>query len=468
MQKKRPLPLLEKIQIAGIAAGGKAIARHNDRVMFVPFAAPGDIADVQVTKKRRNYLEGRIVRFHEKSGHRIEPVCEHFGICGGCKWQHLSYEQQLEAKQQEVTDHFRRIGKFDFPAPESILAAPATEVYRNKLEFTFTSRRWLTGEEVSSGETFDDMRAAGFHIPGRFDKVLDIKKCWLQPDPSNGIRLAIKKYAIEHNLEFFDLVTQQGFLRTLVVRTSSAGGVMVIVVFFREEREEIERLLEFTAGSFPEITSLMYVINPKANDTISDLDVHLYSGRDHITEEMEGLKFRVGPKSFYQTNSAQALELYRIVREYALPRKRETVYDLYTGTGTIAAFLAGQCGVVRGLEYVEDAVEDARLNAAMNNIDNATFHAGDIKELLTQSFIGNYGQPDTVIADPPRSGMHGDVVGRLAEILPQKIVYVSCNSATQARDIGLLDHAYRVERVRAVDMFPHTHHVESVVLLTRR
>ncbi|TVR70334.1 MAG: 23S rRNA (uracil(1939)-C(5))-methyltransferase RlmD [Marinilabiliales bacterium] len=468
MRRKKPLPLLEKISITGIAAGGKAVVRHDDRVVFVPFAAPGDVVDVQVTKKRRNFLEGSIVRFHEMSDHRIEPVCEHFGICGGCKWQHLSYEQQLEAKQQEVTDHFRRIGKFDFPASEPILAAPATEFYRNKLEFTFTSRRWLTGEELSSGETFDDMRAAGFHIPGRFDKVLDIKKCWLQPDPSNPIRQAIRDYAIERNLEFFDLVRQEGFLRTLVVRTSSNGEVMVIVVFFRDDREEIQRLLEFTAGSFPEITSLMYVINPKANDTISDLDVKLFSGRDHITEEMEGLKFRVGPKSFYQTNPAQALELYRIVRDYALPRKRETVYDLYTGTGTIALFLAGQCGVVRGLEYVEDAVEDARLNAAVNNIDNATFHAGDIKELLTREFTDRHGKPDTIITDPPRTGMHGDVVGRLAEILPQKIVYVSCNSATQARDIALLDHAYRVERLRAIDMFPHTHHVESMALLTRR
>ncbi len=468
MRKKRPLPLLEKIPITGIAAEGKAITRYDDRVVFVPFAAPGDVADVQVTKKRRSYLEGRIVRFHGRSPHRTEPVCEHFGICGGCKWQHLSYELQLEAKQQQVTDHFSRIGKLDFPEPEPITAAPETEFYRNKLEFTFTSRRWLTEDEVSSGESFKELRGAGFHIPGRFDKVLDIDRCWLQPDPSNDIRRAIRDYAIERNIEFFDLVRQEGFLRTLIIRTSTTGEVMVIVVFFKDDGEEIERLLEFTAGRFPGITSLMYVINPKANDTIYDLDVHLYRGRDHITEEMEGLKFRVGPKSFYQTNPVQARQLYGIVKEYALPRKHETIYDLYTGTGTIAAFLAGHCGMVRGLEYVDEAVQDARLNAEMNNIDNATFHAGDIRELLTQAFTVENGRPDTVVTDPPRTGMHGDVVERLAELLPGRIVYVSCNSATQARDIALLGDAYRVERLRAVDMFPHTHHIESVALLVKR
>ncbi len=468
MRRKKPLPLLENIAITGIAAEGKAIARHGDKVMFVPFAAPGDIADVQVTKKRRNYLEGRIVKLHNKSDRRISPVCEHFGICGGCKWQHLAYNHQLEFKQQHVTDHFERIGKFAFPSPDPVLPAPETEFYRNKLEFTFTARRWLTEEEISSGLSFDDLRGAGFHIPGRFDKVLDINRCWLQSPPSNDIRQAIKGYAIENRLEFFDLVRQEGFLRTLVVRTSSTGEVMVIIVFYRDDHREVEKLLEYTAMKFPDITSLMYVINPKANDTIADLDIKLYRGKGYITEKMGDLRFRVGPKSFYQTNSKQAYELYKLVKDYALPRKHEIIYDLYTGTGTIAAFIARHCSMVRGLEYVEEAVQDAKFNATMNKIDNVSFHAGDIRDLLTAEFPGQYGRPHTVITDPPRTGMHRDVVERLTEILPEKIVYVSCNSATQARDIALLDTFYRVDKWRAVDMFPHTHHIENVALLVRR
>ncbi|MFO7924868.1 MAG: 23S rRNA (uracil(1939)-C(5))-methyltransferase RlmD [Bacteroidales bacterium] len=468
MRKKRPLPILRNIEISGIAAEGKAIARYEEMVVFIPFAAPGDIADIQITKKRRNYMEGRVVKLHHRSGMRSEPFCEHFGICGGCKWQHLDYEYQLRFKQQQVLDHFSRIGKIGFPSPDPVLPSPKTTYYRNKLEFTFTDRRWLTEEEVAPGEPAAEFRAVGFHIPGRFDKVLDINKCYLQKEPSNTIRMTIRDYAISNNLDFFNLVKQEGFLRTLIIRTSTTGEVMVILVFFHEERSHREKLLTFLADSFPGITSLMYVINPKANDTITDLDVKLFTGRDHILEEMEGLKFKVGPKSFYQTNSLQARELYKIVLEYAAPQKHETIYDLYTGTGTIACFIARHCRRVCGFEYVPEAVDDAMFNAEINGLDNISFYPGDIRELLTVDFTGRHGVPDTIITDPPRTGMHQGVIERILDILPEKIVYVSCNSATQARDISLLDAEYRIERMRAADMFPHTHHIENVVLLVRR
>lgn len=468
MRKRRAHPLLTNVQITGIAAEGKAIGRHDEIVVFVPFAAPGDIADIQVTRKRRRYMEGRIVNLKQQSASRKEPFCEHFGICGGCKWQHISYEEQLQFKQQHVLDHFTRIGKLDLPETEQILPSQKSRYYRNKLEFTFTSRRWMTDEEVASGEEIVEFRAAGFHIPGRFDKVLDIHECYLQQEPSNSIRLAVKEYALRNDLEFFDLLKQKGFLRTLVIRTSSTGEVMVIVVFFYEQREARESLLRWLKGQFPSVTSLMYVINPKANDTITDLDIKLFSGRDHIIEEMEELRFKVGPKSFYQTNSEQAYELYKIVRDYALPRKHEIIYDLYTGTGTIAAFISRYCGKVHGLEYVPEAIEDANFNAKVNGLGNLAFHAGDIKDLLTPGFVRQNGAPHTIITDPPRTGMHPSVVERILEISPRKIVYVSCNSATQARDIQLLDESYRIERMRAVDMFPHTHHIENVVLLAKR
>lgn len=468
MRKKKSLPLLKNVEITGIAAEGKAIARHEDMVIFVPFAAPGDVMDVQVTKNRRRYMEGRAVAIHQFSDKRTEPFCEHFGICGGCKWQHLSYELQLEFKQQQVIDQFNRIGKFGFPNPEPILPSVNTRFYRNKLEYTFTNRRWLTEEEISAGDQIADFNAAGFHIPGRFDKVLDIKKCYLQSDPSNSIRLAIKDFARENNISFFDLVRQTGLLRTLIIRTSSTGEVMVILVFFYEDKEQIGSLLSHLAKIFPEITSLMYVINPKANDTISDLEVKLFTGIEYILEEMEGLRFKIGPKSFYQTNSLQALELYKIVREYASPKPHEVIYDLYTGTGTIASFISGHCLRVAGLEYVPEAIADANFNAELNNLDNIRFFAGDIKDLLTSSFIENNGAPHTVITDPPRTGMHPDVIEKLLEISPDKIVYVSCNAATQARDISLINEMYRVERLRAVDMFPHTQHIENVALLVKR
>ncbi len=454
--------------VTGIASEGKGIARYEDMVIFIPFTAPGDVADIQITKKRRNHMEGRVVKLHKCSGMRSGPFCEHFGICGGCKWQHISYENQLQFKQQMVIDHFTRIGKFEFPGHEPILPSQKTRYYRNKLEFTFTSRRWLTGQEIASGNKVREFRAAGFHISGRFDKVLDITNCYLQEKPSNSIRLAIRDYAIKHDLEFFDLVKQEGFLRTLIIRNTPAGELMVILVFFYEDALLREKLLEYIADKFPGITSLMYVINPKANDTITDLDVKLFSGREYILEEMEGLRFKVGPKSFYQTNSLQARELYRLVADFASPRKHETIYDLYTGTGTIAAYIARYCRRVCGLEYVPDAVSDGEFNARLNKLDNISFFAGDIKDLLKPGFTSQNGKPHTIITDPPRTGMHPEVVQRILDIAPDKIVYVSCNSATQARDIQLLDSGYSVERMRAVDMFPHTPHIENLVLLAKK
>ncbi len=468
VRKKKPLPLLKNIEISGIASEGKAIARYEDMVIFVPFVAPGDVADIQVIKKRRNYLEGRAVFLHKSSRLRSEPFCEHFGICGGCKWQHLEYQHQLEFKQKQVIDHFARIGKLDFPDPEPILPSYRTRNYRNKLEFTFTNRRWLTDQEIDAGNVITESRAVGFHIPGRFDKVLDIKTCYLQEEPSNSIRLAVKNYAIENDLGFFDLLKQNGFLRTLIIRTSSTGEVMVILVFSYDDKRLSEPLLTYLSESFPGITSLMYVINPKANDTITDLDVDLFSGRDYIIEEMEGLKFKVGPKSFYQTNSLQAFELYKIVREYAFPRKHEVIYDLYTGTGTIAAFIARHCDRVYGFEYVPESVQDAIFNAKINKLANTGFYSGDIKDLLTPGFIEKNGSPHTIITDPPRTGMHPEVVEKILEISPSRIVYVSCNSATQARDIQLMSDKYVVEKLKAVDMFPHTQHIENVALLLKR
>ena len=462
------MPLLRNIAVTGIAAGGKSIAKHENIIIFLPFGAPGDIVDIQITGKRKNYMEGRIVKIHTRSGMRSEPFCEHFGVCGGCKWQHIAYRHQLDFKQQQVTDHFTRIGKLDFPVPEPIVPAPETEFYRNKLEFTFTNRRWLTDQEISGGEKIPELRAAGFHIPGRFDGVIDINTCYLQEEPSNSIRLAVKHYAIENGLDFFDLRKQQGFLRTLIIRTSSLGEVMVIIIFFHEDNFRQEGLLKHIHKNFPGITSLMYVINPKANDTIHDLDVKLFTGRDYILEEMEGLRFKVGPKSFYQTNSLQARQLYGIARDYANPQNHEVIYDLYTGTGTIAAFMARYCKRVIGLEFVPEAVEDAAFNAKLNKLNNLSFFSGDIKDMLTSDFIEKNGAPHTIITDPPRTGMHPDVVERILDISPGRIVYVSCNSATQARDLQLLDPVYRIERLRTVDMFPHTQHIESVALLVKR
>ena len=416
-------------------------------------------------------MEGIVTHTHRFSALRIAPACTHFGICGGCKWQCLSYEEQLKYKQKQVFDNLTRIGKVELPEFRPILGSEKTRFYRNKLEFTFSNKRWLTEEEVKQDVKYDQMNAVGFHIPGAFDKVLAIDKCWLQDDISNQIRNAVRDYAYAHNFPFFDLRTQEGLLRNIMIRTSSTGELMVVLqckVTDDEGRRKMEEILQFMADSFPQITSLMYVINNKCNDTIGDLDVEVFKGNDHIFEEMEGLRFKVGPKSFYQTNSEQAYNLYKVAREFAGLTGNELVYDLYTGTGTIANFVARQARKVVGIEYVPEAIEDAKVNSALNGIDNTLFYAGDMKDILTNDFIAEHGRPDVIITDPPRAGMHNDVIDVILAAEPKRIVYVSCNPATQARDLQLLDGKYKVTAVQPVDMFPHTHHVENVVQLERR
>lgn len=461
------MPVIEGVEITGVAAEGKSLARVDDMVVFIPYGAPGDIVDVKLDKKKKSYAEGHIVRMAKPSELRTEPFCEHFGVCGGCKWQHLPYEYQLQCKQQQVTDALERIAKVELPPVSPILGSERTLHYRNKLEFTFSNKMWLTYEQMQSGEEFGDRNALGFHIPGAFDKVLDIRHCWLQDDISNELRLFIRHYALERGYSFYDLRAQHGVMRTLMVRTTSTGELMLIVVFGEDNREAIEDVMAAIAGRFPQITSLLYVVNLKVNDTIGDQEIHCYRGRDYIEEEMEGLRFRIGPKSFYQTNSRQAYELYKVARSFAQLTGEECVYDLYTGTGTIANFVARQARKVVGIEYVPEAIEDARLNSRVNGIDNTIFFAGDMKDVLTADFIAEHGKPDVMIVDPPRAGMHGDVVNVILEAEPRRIVYVSCNPATQARDLALLDAKYRVAAVQPVDMFPHTHHVENVVLLVR-
>lgn len=470
-RKKKELPLLEKVTITDVAAEGKAVAKVNELVIFVPYVVPGDVVDLQVKRKKNHYAEAVAVKFHEKSPLRTEPFCSHFGVCGGCKWQCLSYEEQLKYKQKQVFDNLTRIGKVELPEFRPILGSEKTRFYRNKLEFTFSNKRWLTEEEVKQDVKYDQMNALGFHIPGAFDKVLAIDKCWLQDDISNQIRNAVRDYAYAHNFPFFDLRTQEGLLRNIMIRTSSTGELMVVLqckVTDDEGRRKMEEILQFMADSFPQITSLMYVINNKCNDTIGDLDVEVFKGNDHIFEEMEGLRFKVGPKSFYQTNSEQAYNLYKVAREFAGLTGNELVYDLYTGTGTIANFVARQARKVVGIEYVPEAIEDAKVNSALNGIDNTLFYAGDMKDILTNDFIAEHGRPDVIITDPPRAGMHNDVIDVILAAEPKRIVYVSCNPATQARDLQLLDGKYKVTAVQPVDMFPHTHHVENVVQLERR
>ncbi len=470
-RKKKELPLLEKVTITDVAAEGKAVAKVNELVIFVPYVVPGDVVDLQVKRKKNHYAEAVAVKFHEKSPLRTEPFCSHFGVCGGCKWQCLSYEEQLKYKQKQVFDNLTRIGKVELPEFRPILGSEKTRFYRNKLEFTFSNKRWLTEEEVKQDVKYDQMNAVGFHIPGAFDKVLAIDKCWLQDDISNQIRNAVRDYAYAHNFPFFDLRTQEGLLRNIMIRTSSTGELMVVLqckVTDNEGRRKMEEILQFMADSFPQITSLMYVINNKCNDTIGDLDVEVFKGNDHIFEEMEGLRFKVGPKSFYQTNSEQAYNLYKVAREFAGLTGNELVYDLYTGTGTIANFVARQARKVVGIEYVPEAIEDAKVNSALNGIDNTLFYAGDMKDILTNDFIAEHGRPDVIITDPPRAGMHNDVIDVILAAEPKRIVYVSCNPATQARDLQLLDGKYKVTAVQPVDMFPHTHHVENVVQLERR
>lgn len=467
-KKRKQLPLLEKVPVTGVAAEGKAIARVDGMTVFVPYAVPGDVADIQITKKKSNYAEGKVTRFESFSENRADPFCEHFGTCGGCKWQILPYGEQLKYKQEQVEDNLTRIGKVELPEISPILGAPETTFYRNKLEFTFSDKRWLTEKEISSGSEPRQMDALGFHIPGMFDKVLDINKCWLQDDLSNQIRNAARDFCLKNKFSFFDLRNQSGLMRTLILRNTSVGEWMVIVVFYEDDAEKREMLLNFLAGKFPQITSLLYIINRKANDTITDQEVICWKGREYIVEEMEGLQFKIGPKSFYQTNSRQAYSLYKVAREFAGLSGSERVYDLYTGTGTIANFVARNAGKVIGIEFVEEAIEDARKNSRNNNIENTSFFAGDMRKILTVDFIREHGRPDVIITDPPRAGMHDDVIGAILFAEPQRIVYVSCNPATQARDLNLLDSKYRVARVQPVDMFPQTHHVENVVLLERR
>lgn len=467
-KKRKQLPLLEKVPVTGVAAEGKAIARVDGMTVFVPYAVPGDVADIQITKKKSNYAEGKVTRFESFSENRADPFCEHFGTCGGCKWQILPYGEQLKYKQKQVEDNLTRIGKVELPEISPILGAPETTFYRNKLEFTFSDKRWLTEKEISSGSEPRQMDALGFHIPGMFDKVLDINKCWLQDDLSNQIRNAARDFCLKNKFSFFDLRNQSGLMRTLILRNTSVGEWMVIVVFYEDDAEKREMLRNFLAGKFPQITSLLYIINRKANDTITDQEVICWKGREYIVEEMEGLQFKIGPKSFYQTNSRQAYSLYKVAREFAGLSGSERVYDLYTGTGTIANFVARNARKVIGIEFVEEAIEDARKNSRNNNIENTSFFAGDMRKILTVDFIREHGRPDVIITDPPRAGMHDDVIGAILFAEPQRIVYVSCNPATQARDLNLLDSKYRVARVQPVDMFPQTHHVENVVLLERR
>lgn len=454
-----------------VAAEGKALAKVNDLVIFVPYVVPGDVVDLQIKRKKNHYAEAVAVKIHEKSPLRAQPFCQHYGVCGGCKWQCLAYEEQIRYKQKQVYDNLTRIGKVELPEFMPVLGSEKTKFYRNKLEFTFSNKRWLTEEEVREDVKYDQMNAVGFHIPGAFDKVLAIEKCWLQDDISNQIRNAIRDYAYEHDYAFFNLRTQEGMLRNIMIRTSSTGELMVLLQCkIVEERElvKMKELLQYVADKFPQITSLLYVINNKCNDTIGDLDVEVFKGNDHIFEEMEGLRFKIGPKSFYQTNSEQAYNLYKVARDFAGLTGEELVYDLYTGTGTIANFVSRQAKKVIGIEYVPEAIEDAKVNSGINGITNTLFYAGDMKDILTQDFINEHGRPDVIITDPPRAGMHNDVIDVILFAEPKRIVYVSCNPATQARDLQLLDAKYKVVAVRPVDMFPHTHHVENVVLLEKR
>lgn len=468
MKRKKNLPTFEQVTISDIGAEGKSLARVNEMVVFTTYAIPGDIVDLQVIRKKKRYFEAKVTRTHKLSDLRTEPFCRHFGVCGGCKWQNLGYPAQLSFKEKQVEDQLKRIGKTELPPLFPILGSELTTYYRNKLEFTFSNNRWLSEEEMHAGEINVNRNALGFHIPGLFDKVLPIDHCWLQPEPSNAIRNFIFHYAQSHNLSFFDIKKQEGFLRTMIIRTSSTGEVMVILTFFHEDDVKRTSLLHAVLERFPEISSLMYVINSKGNDTITDQEVIPFSGEDHIWEEMEGLRFKIGPKSFYQTNSSQAYNLYKATREFAGLSGIETVYDLYTGTGTIANFVALKCKKVIGIEYVPEAIEAARLNSEINGIRNTNFFAGDIRHILNPSFFKEHGKPDVIITDPPRSGMHEDVVKAITEAAPEIIVYVSCNPATQARDIALMSELYSVKSIQPVDMFPHTHHVENVVLLQRK
>ena len=481
-RKRKPLPLLENITIEAVAAEGKCITRVDDQVIFVPFCVPGDVVDLQVVKKKHKYCEAKVVRFIKKSDVRQEPMCEHFGICGGCKWQNLPYEEQIKAKQKQVEDQLTRIGKIELPEFRPIMGSVKTQEYRNKIEFGCSNKRWFTSEELTQLPQKEDdtvtslkerhaQNAIGFHITGAFDKIYPIKKCWLMDDLCNEIRNFVFEYADSHDYTFYDLREQHGLLRNMMIRNSNTGEWMLVFQFHYDEEGDEQRALELmqqVADKFPQISSLMYVDNQKGNDTINDLDLILFKGNDHIFELMEDLKFKVGPKSFYQTNTEQAYHLYCVAREFANLTGNELVYDLYTGTGTIANFVAHKAKKVIGIEYVPEAIEDAKVNSQVNNIENTLFYAGDMKDILTNEFIAQHGRPDVIITDPPRAGMHPDVVNVILNAAPNRIVYVSCNPATQARDLQLMDDHYKVAAVQPVDMFPHTPHVENVVLLEKR
>ncbi len=499
-RKRKPLPLLEGVTIEAVAAEGKALVRVDDMVVFVPFAIPGDVVDIQITKKKHSYAEGEVVRLVQPSPDRIEPFCPHFGVCGGCKWQMLPYELQLKAKQQQVMDALTRIGKVELPACTPILGSAKTQEYRNKLEFGFCNKRWLTKEQIASGVQFERQESVGYHANGTFDKILPIEECHLMAPINDRLRLAIRDYAYEHGLTFFDPREHTGLLRGMMIRLANTGGLMLLIqfcIFTEEEQRQAEALLQYIGDNFLEITSLLYVNNQKYNDTFGDLPVTVFKGEDHVFLQMEDLRFKVGPKSFYQTNTEQAYELYKVARDFAfrptpnpsrdggekasaelasgnasLPSRGDLegslVYDLYTGTGTIANFVAKKARQVIGIEYVPEAIEDAKINSEINGITNTKFFAGDMKDILTEDFIAEHGRPDIIITDPPRAGMHADVVAVILKAAPQRIVYVSCNPATQARDLALLDTDYKVTRIQPVDMFPHTQHVENVVLLERR
>ena len=487
-RNKKPLPLLESITIEAVAAEGKCLFHWNDLVVFVPFCVPGDICDIQIRRKKHSYAEGEVVRFVEYSKVRAVPFCQHFGVCGGCKWQNLPYEEQLKFKQQQVFDQLHRIGKVELPEFRPILGSVKTQEYRNKLDYGCANKRYLTKEEISAlpkdeSQSLKDIPAIGFHITGAFDKILPIEKCWLMDDLHNQIRNDIRDYAMEQGISFFDLRAQVGLLRDIIIRNSASGELMVIIQFHYDEtggEKEAKDLLQHVADTFPQITSLLYLDNQKCNDTIGDQDILVYKGTDHIFELMEDLKFKVGPKSFYQTNTEQAYHLYSVAREFAFSSitsdasstsetsEKPLIYDLYTGTGTIANFVARQARQVIGIEYVPEAIEDAKINSEINGISNTLFYAGDMKNILTDDFIAEHGHPDVIITDPPRAGMHSDVVKTILRAAPDRIVYVSCNPATQARDLQDLDEQYKVAEVQPIDMFPHTPHVENVVLLIKR
>ena len=489
-RKKKTLPLLENITIEAVAAEGKCLFHWDDLVVFVPFCVPGDVCDIQIRRKKHSFAEGEVVRFVEKSKVRAVPFCQHFGVCGGCKWQNLPYEEQLKAKQQQVYDQLHRIGKVELPEFLPILGSVKTQEYRNKLDFGCANKRYLTKEEIATlpndaSQSLKDQPAVGFHITGSFDKILPIEKCWLMDDLHNRIRNEIRDYAMAHNLSFFDLRMQNGLLRDVIIRNSASGEWMVVVQFHYDEtggEKEALGLLQHIADTFPEITSLLYLDNQKCNDTIGDQEIMVFKGEDHIFELMEDLKFKVGPKSFYQTNTEQAYHLYSVAREFAFSKEsshsesdgkadnseKPLIYDLYTGTGTIANFVARKARKVIGIEYVPEAIEDAKINSEINHIDNTLFYAGDMKDILTDDFIAAHGHPDVIITDPPRAGMHPDVVKTILRAAPKRIVYVSCNPATQARDLQDMDEQYKVVAVQPVDMFPHTPHVENVVLLEKR